>query len=124
MKFHADENIEAEVVAFLRELGHDVSYGAEIEPRAGDETVLARATSEGRILITSDKDYGELCFRRALPSCGVILIRGTELTALGRIRLLQSLLPADPPLETGVFLVLGDKGVRRRPFPAPPSNNP
>lgn len=117
MKFHANENIEAEAVAFLRSSGHDVTYAAEIQPRASDDEVLARATSEGRILITSDKDFGELCFRRALPSCGVILIRGRDLTAQGRIRLLKTLLAGAPPLETSLFVVLTDKGIRRRPFP-------
>ncbi len=81
MKLHANENIEAEAVAFLRSSGHDVTYAAEIQPRASDEEVLERATVQGRILITSDKDFGELCFRRALPSCGVILIRGRDLSA-------------------------------------------
>ncbi len=79
--------------------------------------MLARATSEGRILITSDKDFGELCFRRALPSCGVILIRGRDLTAQARIRLLKTLLAGAPPPETSLFVVLTDKGIRRRPFP-------
>ncbi len=118
MKLYANENIEAEVVAFLRDKGHDATYAAEIQPRASDNEVLARATSEGRILITSDKDFGELCFRRALPSCGVVLIRGNDLTAQGRIRLLQKLLVGDRSLESGFFVVLSDKGIRRRPFPA------
>lgn len=121
MKFHANENIEAEVVAFLRESGHDVTYAAEIDPRAADETVLARAHSESRILITSDKDFGELCFRRGLPSIGVIFIRGTDLTAQGRIRLLEKLMSAEQPLLPGRFIVLADRGIRRRSFPTPPS---
>jgi predicted nuclease of predicted toxin-antitoxin system len=122
LKFHANENIEAEAVAFLRSSGHDVTYAAETQSRASDDEVLARATAEGRILITSDKDFGELCFRRALPSCGVVLIRGKDLTAEGRIRLLQRLLASDPPLETSLFIVLTDKGIRRRPFPPKPTN--
>jgi len=122
LKFHANENIEAEAVAFLRSAGHDVSYAAEMQPRASDEEVLARATAEARILITSDKDFGELCFRRALPSWGVVLIRGKDLRAEGRIRLLQNLLSSEPPLEVGFFVVLTDKGIRRRPFPANPRN--
>jgi len=122
LKFHANENTEAEAVAFLRSSGHDVTYAAEIQPRASDEEVLDRATREGRILITSDKDFGELCFRRALPSCGVILIRGKDLSAEGRIRLLQRLLASDPPLQAALFVVVTDKGIRRRPFPAKPAN--
>ncbi len=116
MKFHANENIEAEVVAFLRAAGHDVTYGAEVDPRAMDEEVLARATSERRILITCDKDFGELCYRRGQPASGVILIRGRDVTASGRIRLLESLFKSGIPMEPGLFIVVGDQGIRRRPL--------
>lgn len=119
MKYHANENIESEVVLFLRTLGHDVSYAAEIQPRASDDEVLARATAEGRILITSDKDFGELCFLRGLPSYGVILLRGNDLTGEGRIRLLRQLFESHPLADPSSFTVVSDKGIRRRPFPKP-----
>ena len=119
MRFHANENIEVEVVEFLRGLGHDVTYAAEIEPRASDEQVLDRATAERRILITSDRDFGELCFLRGRPGHGVILLRGSDLTAQGRIRMLRQVLECNRELDAGVFIVVSDKGIRRRPFPKP-----
>jgi predicted nuclease of predicted toxin-antitoxin system len=48
---------------------------AEISPRASDDTVLNLACDEGRILLTEDKDFGELVYAAGQKSCGVILIR-------------------------------------------------
>lgn len=63
--------------AMLIGLGHDVSSVAERDPRASDVEVLATAVEEGRILITEDKDFGELVFVRRLPySC---IIRFVEM---------------------------------------------
>jgi predicted nuclease of predicted toxin-antitoxin system len=117
VKFHANENIEAEVVAFLRRGGHDVTYAAEVDPRASDEEVLSRAAAEGRILLTCDKDFGELCFRRGEPVSGVVLIRGRDATARGRVALLERLFDSGLPMETGRFIVVTDRGVRWRPLP-------
>lgn len=60
----------------LRKQGHDVVWIREAAPGSGDTEVLERAQEEDRILITFDKDFGELAFKRGLPaSCGVILFR-------------------------------------------------
>ena len=84
--FYANENIEGEVVAYLRSRGHDVRYGAEIAPREADEQVLERATEEGRILLTNDKDFGALCFKEGRPAAGVILIRCADQKAISAMR--------------------------------------
>lgn len=104
MRFHANENIEAEAVAFLRNLGHDVTYAAEIQPRAPDEEVLARATSEARVLITSDKDFGELCFVQGRPSHGVVLLRSKDVTPQGRIGAIRRFLDTVSPERPGCSL--------------------
>jgi predicted nuclease of predicted toxin-antitoxin system len=114
VRIYANENIEAEVVGFLRRQGHDVRYAAEIQPRESDDFVLAFAVSEKRVLLTCDKDFGELCFRRALPSSGVILLRSRDVTAAGRIRVLEAFLGACPDSLEHSFVVLSEAGVRRR----------
>src|SRR2546428_4038205 len=56
--------------------GHDMAWMAELAPGDPDERVLARALAEGRVLVTFDKDFGELVFRRGRDaSRGVILLR-------------------------------------------------
>ena len=76
MKFLANENVAGDAVTALREKGHDVAWIRTDAPGSKDEDVLARAMAEHRILITFDKDFGELAFHAHLPaSCGIILFR-------------------------------------------------
>lgn len=57
----------------LRNAGYDVIFVGDWKPSATDEEVLKKAEEEDRILITDDKDFGELVFRLGKPSKGVIL---------------------------------------------------
>ena len=76
MKFLADENFPRPAVRALREAGFEVAWVCEEAPGASDEDVLARSASARLILLTLDKDFGELVFRRRLAAeCGVILFR-------------------------------------------------
>ena len=75
MKFVADENIDKPIVEKLRELGHEIVYVAEISPSISDNEVLDIIKQEESILITSDKDFGELVFRQKVITHGIILIR-------------------------------------------------
>ena len=76
MRILADANMHEKVVALLRGAGHDVVWVREEQPRALDPNVLAWATREDRLLITFDKDFGELTQRRQLAAPhGIILFR-------------------------------------------------
>jgi predicted nuclease of predicted toxin-antitoxin system len=75
MDFLADESCAGPVVRALREAGHDVVAIAEVARGATDEQVLERALNEKRILITEDRDFGELVYARGRSSAGVILVR-------------------------------------------------
>ncbi|MFL6951095.1 MAG: DUF5615 family PIN-like protein [Xanthobacteraceae bacterium] len=75
MRWLADECVAAAVVECLREAWHDVAYVAEIARSASDIEIVNEAHSQGRLLLTEDKDFGELVFRwrRRLP--GLVLLR-------------------------------------------------
>lgn len=60
----------------LRINGHDVFWAGAWDIDPGDEEILARAHAEGRILITLDKDFGELAVVRRSPHCGILRIAG------------------------------------------------
>jgi len=60
----------------LIEAGHDVVWTGDWEHDPGDEEILAYAYSEKRILITQDKDFGELAIVRGNPHCGIIRLSG------------------------------------------------
>jgi predicted nuclease of predicted toxin-antitoxin system len=63
------------LATLLRESGHDVVYMSDVAPRTADPDVLNRAESEKRLLLTEDKDFGDLVFRQARPVPGLILVR-------------------------------------------------
>jgi predicted nuclease of predicted toxin-antitoxin system len=75
VNFVADEGVEGEIVEALRIGGHNVLYVAEMAPGISDTDVLHLANNASSILITSDKDFGELVFRRQQNHQGVILVR-------------------------------------------------
>jgi predicted nuclease of predicted toxin-antitoxin system len=76
MKLLADESMPAPVVSELRRRGHDVFAVAESVPGAPDARILALAVEGDRLLLTLDRDYGDLIFHRRHPvPGGVILFR-------------------------------------------------
>jgi predicted nuclease of predicted toxin-antitoxin system len=75
VRWLADECVAAPIVARLRAMGHDVVYVAEISPAVADTDAIAHSYRDNRLLLTEDKDFGELVFRwkRLVP--GLILLR-------------------------------------------------
>lgn len=79
MKFLADECVDWQIVDHLRKIGYEILYVPEIEQGISDEKVLDIANKESAILITADKDFGELVFRQNKITSGIVLIRLTGL---------------------------------------------
>lgn len=75
MIFLADENIALAIVLRLRQDGHTVHFIIEGVRGIGDEDVLSLANHYQAILITDDKDFGDLVIFQHRPALGVILIR-------------------------------------------------
>ena len=76
MRLLCNENIPSAIVVVLRQEGHDVVAVKESMRGASDTDILARARTEDRVIVTQDKDFGELAFRVRLPAaCGVMLFR-------------------------------------------------
>jgi predicted nuclease of predicted toxin-antitoxin system len=75
-KFLANENVPSEVVEAARQAGHDLAWIAESSPGVDDDAVLAAALADGRVLVTFDKDFGDMAFRQGkTATCGVLLLR-------------------------------------------------
>jgi predicted nuclease of predicted toxin-antitoxin system len=71
----ADESCAGPVIRALRSAGHDVIAIAEISKGEPDERVMKRAFDERRVLVTEDRDFGELVYARRRPSVGVIFVK-------------------------------------------------
>jgi predicted nuclease of predicted toxin-antitoxin system len=122
MRFLANENVSGTLIESLRDLGHDVLSVKESLRGSPDTAILARAQAEQRIVVTHDKDFGELAFRVGLPSeCGIILLRlsGSDNTADNHCALEAIESRSD---WAGFFSVVNDDRVRMRPLPASPAN--
>jgi predicted nuclease of predicted toxin-antitoxin system len=78
VKFVADESVEGPTIIALRAAGHVVLSIAESTPGIDDEAVLRLALQEQALLVTADKDFGELVFRGYQQHCGILLIRAVE----------------------------------------------
>src|SRR5688572_6900174 len=112
MKFFADENVARPLVVWLRDHGHDVLYAAENQPGAPDIDWIHEAEQGERLILTSDKDFGELIFREHRNSYGVILLRMERLTVTKRIARLQAVWPVIEANPTGHFIVITEKKAR------------
>jgi predicted nuclease of predicted toxin-antitoxin system len=74
----ADESVDFRIVSLLREKGISVYSIMENQASISDKEVLEEALKRNALLITEDKDFGELVFRFQLPHCGILLIRMEE----------------------------------------------
>lgn len=77
----ADESVDGAIVESLRINGHNVIYVAELDPGLDDDEIFRGANDSGAILVTADKDFGEIVFRQKRVSNGVLLIRLAGLMA-------------------------------------------
>jgi predicted nuclease of predicted toxin-antitoxin system len=116
MKFLADENVEKHLVDFLRNEGHDVLYVPEMTRRSVDEKLLERANSESRILITNDKDFGELVYFQKKVTSGILLMRFVSEKSSFKIRFLKAVLKDYGHRLISAFTVVSESKVRIRPL--------
>jgi predicted nuclease of predicted toxin-antitoxin system len=86
----AGESIDKQIVDRLRAGGHAILFIAELEPGIDDEAVLARSREQAAILLTADKDIGELVFRQRLLHSGIPLVRLAGLDPDAKARLVAS----------------------------------
>ena len=116
MRFIVDESTGTAVVEYLRSAGHDVVAVYEAMPQASDEAILARALAERRIVVTNDKDFGELAFRWEQRHAGVILLRSKEDSASQRVHLVRTVLEQFGTQLVDHFTVVTERTLRMRPM--------
>lgn len=117
MRFIVDESTGMAVVELLRRRGHDVLAVAEIMHQAADPDILAVALSENRVLITNDKDFGELAFRSLQSHHGVPLLRLRDESTANRVRVVEAILDRFMDRLPEHFVTATESRVRIRPAP-------
>ncbi len=114
MKILADEGIDRPIVERLRRDNHQVQYVAEMEPGISDEVVLDLANQEKTILLTADKDFGELVFRQQQMTRGVILVRLGGISPSRKAAIVASALAVHGDQMGQAFTVVTPGAVRIR----------
>ncbi|NGZ09808.1 MAG: hypothetical protein CV088_10545 [Nitrospira sp. LK70] len=114
MNLVADESIDAAITIWLRQEGHRVWAVAEMTPGLTDEAVLALAHDQRAILVTADKDFGELVFRQGRATHGVMLIRLDGLSADVKSELVSRAFKEHAPHLEKAFAVLTPDHLRVR----------
>ncbi|HUW60497.1 MAG TPA: DUF5615 family PIN-like protein [Candidatus Bathyarchaeia archaeon] len=117
MRIQANENVPLDLVEALRQHGHDVEWVRAVCPGAKDKDLLERAQKQNRLVLTFDKDFGELAFRSRLAAgCGIVLLRiplkVPAIIAQDVVRILES---RDDWI--GHFSVIDDRRIRMVPLP-------
>ena len=117
MRLLADENLPLPLVVRLRAAGHDVAYAIEIAPETEDSRWLDYAWRDGRIAVTSDRDYGDLVFRHREPSRGVVFLRLEALPLEERILRVEAVWGQIESAALGRFITVTTDRVRVRDLP-------
>ncbi len=111
----ANENIPKVAVDTLRNAGHDVVWVSSDFPSIKDEAVMLFASMENRIILTFDRDYGELIFKRNMKApLGVIYLRLGDNSPDELAKILLDYLSMSPSIFEGNFRVITRDGLRQR----------
>jgi predicted nuclease of predicted toxin-antitoxin system len=112
MRFLVDECTGPAVARWLKNRGHEVFSVYAQASGASDERIIEKAFEENWILITNDKDFGELIFRQRRPHKGVILLRLEDERAPNKIEALRNLLRNHADNLANNFVVVSEQHVR------------
>lgn len=121
MRLVADENVDREVVERLRQAQHFVWYVLEEARGIRNGAVLAVARQQQAVLITADKDFGEIIFQQQVPFLGlvgVLLLRFSQaMSPDQKADSVAEFIAKSASLLPGKFIVLSQREVRIRPLP-------
>ena len=110
----ADESVDNGVVLRLRDDGNEVSYVAEMSPGILDEDVLVLANEDNTLLVTADKDFGELIFRQGYVKHGIVLYRLAGLKSKEKAAIISRVIAEHGDKLLQAFSVITERAVRIR----------
>jgi predicted nuclease of predicted toxin-antitoxin system len=114
MRLVADEGVDKAIIDALRAAGFSVTYFAEAGSGSSDQEILAAANQSQTLLLTCDKDFGELVYRQRLATAGVVLIRLDGLSAEAKARIVQATMTAHVSELDDAFAVISPGLLRIR----------
>ncbi len=119
MRFLVDECTGTGVAAWLRQQQYEVFSVYEQARGSNDDTLIQKAFSENWVLITNDKDFGEMVYRERRPHRGIVFLRLTDERTGNKIAVLQALLDNHAERLPDNFVVVTEDRVRFASAPTP-----
>jgi predicted nuclease of predicted toxin-antitoxin system len=96
LKFLVDVGVGKKVENYLHEHDYDTKTIRAINPRMSDQEIIKLATNESRMVITMDKDFGELVYHSLMDHCGIILLRLEDATGVEKLKVIKEILTKYP----------------------------
>ncbi len=113
MKVLLDSCIWGGAKSNIQAAGHDVKWVGDFLQDPGDETIIKLAHNEERVLITQDKDFGELAVFRGIPHSGIIRLVGFSAVDHGKVSV-QVLEKFNPDLLQSAIITVDPTRIRIR----------
>ena len=86
LRFLVDVGVGKGVEEYLRAEGYDTKAVRDIDPRLEDSVIIRTAVSENRMVITMDKDFGELVYHSSMEHSGVLMLRLENATGSEKLK--------------------------------------
>lgn len=112
MRFLADESCDFAIVRALRAEGHDVFAVCEVMQRSNDRELIEQAYHEKRILLTEDKDFGQLVFVSHADTSGIILVRFPGTARQTLVQIVKQVVQEQGKELLGAFVVIQPGHIR------------
>ena len=116
--FFTDECFSGVIVRALKKAGFDVVRAVDVCPSGDDRKVLALAYEKGRVLLTEDYDFGELCVRFGLPTHGVVIVAVKGMSAARQAERVAKCIAELGDRVVGSFITIEPARVRQRSLPS------
>ena len=108
IKLLADENIPKKTVEALKQREIDIISVVDSSPGLSDRAVIELANNENRVIVTFDKDFGELVFRERLEARGLILLRLAPISPEHIAERIAHIMVQEIPIENKIIVVRED----------------
>lgn len=112
LKFIVDECLGTLISNWLKQNNFDVISVIETMPGKKDTDILNIAFAQNRILITNDKDFGDIVFQKNYQHCGIILLRLKNYSAENKIKVIKDLFDSNLNNLFGNFIVVTDINIK------------
>ena len=113
-RFLVDVCVGRKVEDWLVKNGYDIETVREINPRMNDKEILKIAVIEGRMVVTMDKDFGELVYNSGMAHSGVLLLRIEDANANEKVKTIEKILTEYQDMLSNNFCIFQNEKLRIR----------